>query len=236
MQSKAILSILFAISVGWLPLYAAAPSPKPDSLVRTTAAAALTDTTKHVHLGRLTITTTPISSEVSVDSFPKGQSPVTIDSLAPGQHTIIVKAAGYFGKKVTVDVPADTTISLTIALVLPAHLVVTSIPVGASARFDDKDMGTTPCDISRIKPGEHGIKLNKPGYVPNEMRISLTEGKTDTLAVVLQQLAPAPVAQQPKAPPASNKKFDRMAALIAVGVFVVFGLVLLGVEMNAAAH
>jgi hypothetical protein len=235
MQRKAILSILFATSIGWFPLYAATPSPKTDSLAAAAAPAVPVDTSKHAHTGRIVVATTPASAEVSVDSLAKGQSPVTIDSLAPGQHTIIVKAAGYFGKKVTVDVPSDSTLSLNIALVLPAHLVLTSLPVGAAAVLDDKDIGTTPCDITRIKPGEHNITFNKSGYAPKQMHIVLTEGQTDTIAAIMQQLAPPPVAQQPKTPPA-NKKFDRMAALIAVGVFVVFGLVLLGVEMHEAAH
>ena len=235
MQRKAILSIFFVTTACLFPLYAGTPSPQSDSLVRTTAPTAPVDASKRTHTGRLTIITTPASAEVSVDSLAKGQSPVKVDSLTLGQHTVIVKAAGYFGKKVTVDVPADSTVSLNVALVLPAHLVVTSLPAGATTALDDKEIGATPCDVTRIKPGEHTIAITKIGYAPKQMHLVLTEGKTDTLNAVLQQLAPVPAAGQPKEPP-TNKKFDKLAALIAVGVFVVFGLVLLGVEMHEAAH
>jgi len=59
---------------------------------------------------------------------------------------LIVKATGYFGKKISVEIPGDSTLTLNVALVLPSHLVVVSEPAGASAFLDDKELGVTPCD------------------------------------------------------------------------------------------
>ena len=210
-------------------------APKADSLAQKQASAPAADTSKRTHFGRIAIVTVPAGAEVSLDSVQKGQGPLTLDSLAPGTHTLIVRAAGYFGKKVSVDVPADSTVSLNVTLVLPAHLVVVSEPSGAAAFLDDKELGVTPCDNPRVKPGDHTIKLDKAGYTPFEKHISLTEGKTDTLSATLQPVAPAAKAQKAAAAP-KTKGFNRIAALIAVGAFVVFGVIILAVEMNEASH
>ncbi|HMD67836.1 MAG TPA: PEGA domain-containing protein [Chitinivibrionales bacterium] len=212
-----------------------APAPKADSLVQKQSAAQAPDTATRLHFGHLSISTVPAGAEVSLDSVQKGQSPLTLDSLVPGTHVLIVKAAGYFGKKVSVDVPADSAVSLKVTLVLPARLVVVSQPSGAAAFLDNKELGVTPCDNPRIKPGDHTLKIEKAGFAPLEKRMALTEGKTDTASATLQPLAAAGTVQ--KAAPAAKKKgFDRIAAIIAVGAFVVFGVAILAVEMNEAAH
>ncbi len=212
-----------------------APATKADSTAQKQASAPAADTSKHPHFGHLSISTVPAGAEVSLDSVQKGQSPLTLDSLVPGTHILIVKSAGYFGKKVSVDVPADSAVSLNVALVLPARLVVVSQPSGAAAFLDDKELGVTPCDNPRIKPGDHTLKIEKAGFAPLEKRMTLTEGKTDTVSAALKPIAAAGTAQ--KAAPAAKKKgFDRIAAIVAVGAFVVFGVVILAVEMNEAAH
>ncbi len=228
---------VFAILAGTLSLSYAAPAQRPDSLASKKGPVQASDTTKRAHFGRLVVTTTPPAADVSVDSLSKGQGTVTVDSLVPGSHTIIVKALGYFGKKITVDVQADSVLNLPVTLVLPARLVVESQPAGATAVFDGKEIGVTPCDISRVKPGDHTVKLEKAGYISLEKSVTSTEGKTDTLSAALQQVvSPPPPAQKPAAPPANKKHFDKIAALVAVGAFVVFGLVLLGVEIHEAAQ
>ncbi len=211
-----------------------APTASKDTLVPKKAAAAVPGTAARKHLGRLSIVSTPPQADVNVDSIPKGASPVVVDSLLPGTHVIIVKAKGYFGKKVIVDVPADTTVDLAVTLVAPAHLVVTSDPPGATALMDGKEMGATPYDNPGIKPGTHALKLSKAGFVPLEKQVTLTEGKTDTVAVMLQPVPKTGAApKQPVAPPRKTG-FDRVAALAAAGAFVVFAAILLGVELHEA--
>jgi hypothetical protein len=229
----AFVSILLA---GALSAFAAAPAAKTDSLATKQISLAAADTAKHTHFGRLSIVTTPAGAEVTVDSVPKGLCPVTVDSLTPGLHVLIVKATGYFGKKISVEIPGDSTLSLNVALVLPSHLVVVSEPAGAAAFLDDKELGLTPCDNPRLKPGEHTVKIDKTGFVSAEKRITLTEGKTDSLSVVLRQVPSSGTEKKPAPVMPKKKGFDRVAALVAVGVFVVFGVVILGVEMHEAAQ
>jgi hypothetical protein len=233
---KRNLCLAFALVLP-LTLYAEsgnAPTVKKDTLVPKKEAAAVPDSIARKYLGRLSIVSTPPQAEVNVDSIPKGVSPVVVDSLAPGTHVIIVKAMGYFGKKVIVDVPADTTVDLAVTLVAPAHLVVMSDPPGAAALMDGKQIGTTPCDNPGIKPGTHALKFSKAGYFTLEKQVALTEGKTDTVSVMLRPVPQTGAAlKQPVAPP-KKTGFDRVAALAAAGAFVVFAAILLGVELHEA--
>jgi|GEM_PF-1355471 hypothetical protein len=205
-----------------------------DTLAQNQVSVPAADAAASPHFGRLAIVTTPADAEVSLDSVMKGHGPLTLDSLMPGLHTLIVKAPGYFGKKVSMDVPADSTVNVSVALVLPARLVVISTPAGAATFLDGKELGVTPCDNSRVKPGKHTLKLDKAGYVPLEKAVSLSEGAADTLSLVLQPLASTAVPQKPI--PAPAKGFDKIAALVAVGAFVLFGVVVLVVELNEASH
>jgi hypothetical protein len=215
-KCKAVVFVLL-LALAALP---AAPDGRKDSL-------GVKDSTARPAYGRLSITTEPSQAEVLLDSAAKGQSPCIIDSVAPGPHTLIIKKKGYFGKKVSIDVPADSTIELPVALVAPAGLVVTTQPAGARVLLDGKEMGATPCENAKLKPGAHAFVCEKEGFVAFEKQITFLEGKTDSLFIVLE---PKQTAQGPgKSKPVG---FDKVAAIVAGCVFVVFGIVLIGVEMQ----
>lgn len=173
------------------PVFGAAPAAKADTLAPKQEVIQTPDTTNRKHLGRLSIVSTPAKAEVSVDSIPKGECPVIVDSVAPGTHMIIVKGKGYFGKKIIVDALADTTVDVAVTLVAPADLVVLSDPVGAIALIDGKGVGATPCDLQGLKPGNHALKLDKAGFVSLEKQVVLTEAKTDTISIVLRPVGAA---------------------------------------------
>jgi hypothetical protein len=206
----------------------AALAAKEDTLVPKKEVVPTPDTTNRNHLGRLSIVSTPPKAEVSVDSLPKGYSPVIVDSLTPGPHVIIVKEKGYFGKKVFVDALADTIVTVAVRLVAPARVVVLSDPAGATASVDGKGIGATPCDNPALMPGSHALKLDKAGFVSLEKQVVLTEGKADTISVVLR-----PVPQTggtPKQPAFAPTKtgLDRVASLVALGAFVLLSAIMVG--------
>jgi hypothetical protein len=219
--------LLLAVAAYAAPaLQAGAPAMKKDSL-------AVKDSVARPPFGRLSITTEPPQAEVSFDSVAKGESPLSIDSVTPGPHVLIVKKKGYIGKKVSVDVTGDSVLSLAVTLVGWGHLIVTSEPAGAGVFLDAKDVGMTPWENAKIKPGEHALKCEKQGFASIEKQITVSEGKTDSVNVVLQA-APATMAAEPPLKKSKPVRFDKVAAIAAVCVFVVFGIVLFGVEMQEA--
>jgi hypothetical protein len=198
-----------------------------DSIVRK-------DTSAAVHFGRISLTTTPETTEVSVDSVLKGSSPITLDSLAPGGHVLIVKRKGYFGKKVSVEVKPDSLLAITVALVKPGTFVIASNPPGAKVLLDGKESGVTPCENAKLKPGEHVLRLEKEQFDPFEKTVLATEGKTDTLSFSLAPLKPQPAATKQASQPAPVKRaLDTTILIVLASLFVVFGIVIFATESGS---
>lgn len=217
--------LLLAVAAG------AASAPMADTPALKKDSLAVADSTVRSAFGRMSITTEPSQAEVSLDSIAKGETPLTLDSIVPGTHVLIIKKKGYFGKKVSVDVPGDSSVEVAVTLVAPGCLVVTSEPPGAGVFLDGKDMGVTPWENAKLKPGVHALTCEKDGFATFEKQITVSEGKTDSLSMVLQ---PKPAAKAADSTSGKSKpvRFDRVAAIVAGCVFVVFAIVLLGVEIQ----
>ena len=68
-------------------------------------------TTKHFELnyktGSLTINSNPPDADVFIDSKPSGKSPLLLDILSIGNHSVVVKKEGYITDKTNVQIEAD---------------------------------------------------------------------------------------------------------------------------------
>jgi PEGA domain len=74
-------------------------------------------------------------------------------------------------------------------------LEITSSPPGAEIELDGNYRGDTPSSIA-VPPGDHMLKISKPGYKPWERRIKTTSGSVKIVAGLEQQGQPAE--SQPK--------------------------------------
>jgi hypothetical protein len=198
--------------------------PARDSVVKRDSAIA-------GRFGKIYLTTKPDTAEVSLDSVARGNSPCVLDSLKPGDHVLIVKRKGYFGKKVNVVVPADSTIPVDVALVKPATIFVSSVPESSTVKIDGKDAGVTPYENGKVKPGEHVLRIAKDKFVPVDITIVAAEGKTDSLSFSLVAEAPKSVVEPKK--PGTKLGLDTTILIVLTGVFAVFGLVIIGVESGS---
>ena len=240
---KATISFLFFyVLLGTTLLFAQQKNPGAPGTVKAALAVKDTmvkkDTVAALHFGRINLTTQPETADVSVDSVFKGNSPLTLDSMVPGGHVLIIKRKGYFGKKVTVEVKADSTLPVDVVLVKPGMFVISSNPTGARVFVDGKESGVTPFENAKIKPGDHVLRLEKEQYVPFEMTIAATEGKTDSLSFSLVALKPQPLAQaapvtQPKVPTSVKHGLDTTILIVLASIFVVFGIVIFATEAGS---
>jgi len=189
------------------------------------------DTVTSRHLGKIKLTTSPDSAEVSVDSVARGVSPSTVDSLKPGDHVLIVKHKGYFGKKVNVEVVADSAVTIDIALVKPASVVVQSDPASATVILDGKEAGVTPFENAKMKPGEHTLRIAKDKYVPVDVKVNAVEGKTDSLSFLLVAETTKPATVESKQ--GTKIGLDTTILIVLTSIFAVFGIVILGIESGS---
>jgi hypothetical protein len=113
--------------------------------------------------GQLHVRTTPSGVAVSVDGVPRGVSPLTIEDLSPGAHTVIVASDG---ESVTqeVTVQAGAVSSLTVPLDLPKTAAASGwISVSAPAEVQLAEaghvLGTSRSDRIMVAPGKHNIDI-----------------------------------------------------------------------------
>jgi len=77
--------------------------------------------------GSLSVTTTPAGATVFIDGVQRGVSPTTIPGLAPGDHTLLLKLAGYEDLTAPVTITAGQTQAYTTAL-SPAVTPLPALP------------------------------------------------------------------------------------------------------------
>jgi hypothetical protein len=180
--------------------------------------------------GRLHIVTDPESAVVIFDSLPKGRTPVTMDSLAPGIHGLTIKKKGFYLFRDSVEVIADSLRQYTFTLSQPGRLVLVSKPSGASVYLDGKKQGVSPYKNSQVKPGTHVVRIELPSYDPVKDSVVAESGKTDSLYFALDHT---------QAYRDSVAAFERQQArlksrigiIAAASVMAIFGIVVFIIEI-----
>jgi hypothetical protein len=139
--------------------------------------------------GGLRVQTVPPGQSVMVDDVLRGQSPLSIDALSPGEHTVVVKGADGSVRR-TVSVKAGETVSLVISPAAPAVPAPGWLSVQSATRLElrqyGKLIGTTETEQLMLPAGDHDIELVNEAVGYRSMRkVTVVSGKTTTLPVEL---------------------------------------------------
>lgn len=142
-------------------------------------------------LGALQIQTDGPSMAVAVDGVERGQSPLTIGDLAPGEHQVVVRSDQRVIRR-TVSVKAGETFSLVLSSVAPAAAapgwLAVSAPVVMQLRENGQLIGTTEAEKLMLSAGDHEIEIvNDALGFKVSRRISVASGKVATTVVDLPQ-------------------------------------------------
>jgi hypothetical protein len=140
--------------------------------------------------GRLQVRTDPPGAIVTVDSIPRGASPVTIGNLAPGDHSVVVSANGNsVQQSVTVD--AGMTSALVVPLgardksLLSGWMAIAS-PIEVQLFEGGKLLGSNLSDKIMVASGAHQIDLVNEALGYRVTRnVSVTPGKVEAVNVKL---------------------------------------------------
>jgi hypothetical protein len=161
-----------------------------------TAQASLTLRPASTSVGAVRVQSIPPAANIYLDGVYRGSTPMTIGSLAAGDHTVLLRRSGYREYTTTVRVPAGGTAELTAtlsALSSPSGSVdVVSYPAGASVYLDDTYQGlTNPWDalnIPNVAPGEHDLTLTLGGYYDYVTTVTVTSGRETSVVATLTDL------------------------------------------------
>ena len=138
--------------------------------------------------GSLRVQTDPLRQAVMVDGIDRGFSPVTVASLAAGQHLVVIRGQRGAVRR-TVTVEAGTTVSLVVspgesaAGTSAGWLTVTS-PILLQLKEQGKLIGSTETERLMLPPGDHEIEMvnDALGY-RTVRRVTVAAGKTTAARV-----------------------------------------------------
>ena len=142
--------------------------------------------------GALVLETVPGQVDVLVDNVAvhSGATPITLQGLSRGPHTILVRAAGYRPDSKVVDVSDGVTSRLRISLTEGPPPVggvrVVTDPVGAQVSVDGRRReGTTPLVVGGLSPGPHTVRVERPPHLAGERVVEVKAGPPQDVAVSL---------------------------------------------------
>lgn len=111
--------------------------------------------------GALRIETDPPGAEISVNGKPAGSSPITIEGLKRGAHTVAARLAGHDPALATLSVVPGTVESGRLALgPSMVELTVACACKGSRVDLDGRTLGIGPLEkAERVKPGRHTVAV-----------------------------------------------------------------------------
>ena len=140
--------------------------------------------------GSISVTSSPPGAEISLDGVTTGKNtPATLDSVAPGDHTVAVGLAGYNPASKTVTVSAGSSSDVDFVLnqiPLNGSIAVSSVPSGAAIELDGIGTGAlTPFTFGNVTPGDHAVSVSLTGYNPESQTVTVIAGSTATASFIL---------------------------------------------------
>jgi len=118
-------------------------------------------------LGELQVRTEPAGAQVTVDGHVYGKSPLTVEGLAPGAHSVVLENdLGSMTQEVKIE--AGTTASLVVPLTAPKNAPVSGwIAVTAPTQLqifeEGRLLGTSQSDRIMVSVGRHDLLLVNEG-------------------------------------------------------------------------
>jgi hypothetical protein len=113
--------------------------------------------------GQLQVRTEPAGAQVTVDGIPRGKSPVLVESLAAGEHSVVLEADNSNVKQ-TVSVEAGMTASLVVPMTAAESAPVSgwislTAPVELQVFEGRRLVGTSQSDRLMMTAGRHDIEI-----------------------------------------------------------------------------
>jgi serine/threonine protein kinase len=139
------------------------PRTLPVTITAGTQVSQYIELPKITAFGQLQVRSEPAGAQVTVDGIPRGKAPVLVESLAAGEHTVVMDWE-FSHIKQTVSVEAGTTASLVIPLIGAENAplsgwISVSAPVELQVFENRRLIGTSQSDRLMVSAGRHEIEL-----------------------------------------------------------------------------
>jgi hypothetical protein len=136
--------------------------------------------------GKVSVSTDPAGAKVLIDGREAGSSPMEIDKVARGKHTVTVLKPGFATREKEIELEYGDELSLFLRLKVKVVVFsVFSFPSGAEVFIDGKKVGTTPLKLKNITPGQHKLLVTKEEGCSHEELVTVLAGKDIALDITL---------------------------------------------------
>ena len=136
--------------------------------------------------------TAPDGAEIWVNGSKKGTSSWS-GTLSSGTYIFEARKSGHQSASISANISSsqpNSHFTLPAPTPIVGSLVVMSAPAMAEVAIDGKVVGRTPLDLGDVLVGEHTVTISKEGYAPKTQKVTLVEGKVETVNITLSQAAP----------------------------------------------
>jgi len=150
--------------------------------------------------GELTVVTIPSKARIYMDNQFKGESPVTIGNLEPGEYRVRAELIGCEPLARTVKVDRKQKLTEEFRLLRDCGIFdITTEPAGAKVFVDGKESGVTaakpnetdrvsePLSVDFLSAGPHKIMVTKKGFFDASFEVTIEKNKTTTHHQQLKQ-------------------------------------------------
>ncbi len=136
--------------------------------------------------GALVLNTSPDGASVLIDDVFRGNTPLVITTNEPGIYWVTFSLPGYRKLTTSVRVESGKTTEINgILIPLAGSVNITTRPAGAMILLDTINLGATPILIHNLTVGNHTITVVKEGYVPAENPVTVDDGLTTQISIIL---------------------------------------------------
>lgn len=148
----------------------------------------------------LQIVTIPAGARIYINNQYRGESPITLNDVSPGEYRLRAEMEGYdlMARNVTLQAAANQTEEFRLEI-NSGNLQVTTEPAGVSVFVDGRERGTTtakdqetdmisePLTIPLITPGEREVRLSRSGYFTETLQVNIEKDQTASIHQALRR-------------------------------------------------
>ena len=170
------------------------PSPAPAPTPTPPTAAPISGS------GWLLVRTVPAGAAVTVDGVSRGETPLSLEDVAYGEHEVGVGLTGFGSESQRVTISATETVA-TVGLTLTptgdlgtrpgaaetGSLDVASRPAGARVLVDGEFAGATPTRLD-LPVGRHEVRIELDGYQVWSKAVVVTSDEGESVAASLDRI------------------------------------------------
>ena len=139
--------------------------------------------------GQVEIITDPVGTNVLIDGLESGTTPLTLDKIESGVHSLILSYPGYERLQKRIMIKEGELLSVNEYLVpMTGSLTILSEPTGAIVYLDNTQKGITPLDIKDLPIKDYIVELSLKDYQKSTKRFTVQYGENTTQKISLKPL------------------------------------------------